>query len=118
MLPFKSLKKVSSNWHFLAANCKILTGMGDFMETTPAYNDKLARAQHDLKMLYEISNAMRTTLELESILYIILTSVTSHDGLGFNRAILYLVNSKERCLEPKVALGPDSLEHAQKFGNT
>ncbi|MCB9721166.1 MAG: sensor domain-containing diguanylate cyclase [Candidatus Omnitrophica bacterium] len=85
------------------------------METTPTYNDKLARAQHDLKMLYEISNAMRTTLELESILYIILTSVTSHDGLGFNRAILYLVNNKERCLEPKVALGPDSLEHAQKI---
>lgn len=85
------------------------------METTPADNDKLERAQRDLKMLYEISNAMRTTLELESILYIILTSVTSHDGLGFNRAVLYLVNPLERCLEPKLALGPDSLEHAQKI---
>ncbi len=85
------------------------------METTPTQNDKLERAQRDLKMLYEISNAMRTTLELESILYIILTSVTSHDGLGFNRAVLYLVNSRDRCLEPKLALGPDSLEHAQKI---
>lgn len=85
------------------------------MEITPSNNAKLERAQRDLKMLYEISNAMRTTLELESILYIILTSVTSHDGLGFNRALLYLVNSKERCLEPKLALGPDSLEHARKI---
>lgn len=74
-----------------------------------------SRAQKDLKMLYDISNAMRTTLELESILYIILTSVTAHYGLGFNRAILFLVNSKERCLEPKMAIGPDSLEHAQKI---
>lgn len=75
----------------------------------------LNRAQKDLKILYDISNAMRTTLELESILYIILTSVTAHYGLGFNRAILFLVNPKERCLEPKMAIGPDSLEHAQKI---
>ncbi|MGE0268353.1 MAG: diguanylate cyclase [Candidatus Omnitrophota bacterium] len=83
---------------------------------TDNLNDlQLNRAQKDLKMLYDISNAMRTTLELESILYIILTSVTAHYGLGFNRAILFLVNSKDRCLEPKMAIGPDSLEHAQKI---
>ncbi|MBP9855259.1 MAG: sensor domain-containing diguanylate cyclase, partial [Candidatus Omnitrophica bacterium] len=48
---------------------------------------------------------------------IILTGVTSHHGLGFNRAILFLVNSKDRCLDPKMAIGPDSLEHAQKIWN-
>lgn len=76
---------------------------------------KLARANRDLAVLYEISNAMRTTLDLDHILYIILTCVTAHTGLGFNRGILFLVNHKERCLEPQMAIGPDSGEHAQKI---
>ena len=50
------------------------------------------KAKSELWLLYEISNAMRTTLELEEILYIILTAVTSHEGLGFNRAMLFLVS--------------------------
>ena len=54
--------------------------------------EKLSRSKRDLSVLYEISNAMRTTLELDSILYVILTGVTSHYGLGFNRAILFLLN--------------------------
>ena len=76
---------------------------------------KLARANRDLAVLYEISNAMRTTLDLDHILYIILTCVTAHTGLGFNRGILFLINPKERCLEPQMAIGPDSGEHAQKI---
>ena len=70
--------------------------------------DELTRAQKELEILYEISNAMRTTLELNHVLYIILTGVTSHTGLGFNRAILFLVNKKKDCLEPKMAIGPES----------
>ena len=76
---------------------------------------ELTRARREFAVLYEVSNAMRTTLDLNDILYIILTGVTSHTGLGFNRAILFLVNSLERCLEPKMAIGPESGEHAQKI---
>lgn len=91
------------------------------MDETPIIADvealqtKLGRANRDLAVLYEISNAMRTTLDLDHILYIILTCVTAHTGLGFNRGILFLVNHKERCLEPQMAIGPDSGEHAQKI---
>jgi diguanylate cyclase (GGDEF)-like protein len=85
----------------------------------PIYNssnpqEDLSRARKELAVLYEVSNAMRTTLELNHILYIILTGVTSHTGLGFNRAVLFLLNTKDRCLEPKMAIGPESGEHAQK----
>jgi len=72
----------------------------------------LLKAQAELAMLYEIGNAMRTTLNLEEILYIILTAVTSHVGLSFNRAMLFLVNEKENRLEGKVGIGPDSAEDA------
>jgi diguanylate cyclase (GGDEF)-like protein len=73
---------------------------------------KLDRTNRELEILYEVSNAMRSTLELNTILYAILTGVTAHTGLGFNRAILFLVNKQERCLEPKMAIGPESAEHA------
>ncbi len=77
-------------------------------------NQSLDKTARHLAILYEISNTMRTTLELDHILHIILTGVTSHLGLGFNRAILFLYNPKERILEPKMALGPESAEHAKK----
>ncbi len=77
--------------------------------------NQLDRAQRDLQMLYDISIAMRSTLELQSILYIILTSVTAHYGLGFNRAILFLVDPHKRNLIPEMAIGPDSLKHAQEI---
>ncbi|HPN89120.1 MAG TPA: diguanylate cyclase [Candidatus Omnitrophota bacterium] len=77
--------------------------------------EKLKRAERDLETLYEVSNAMRTTLDLNHILYIILTGVTAHTGLGFNRAILFLVNEKELRLEPRMAIGPDSGEDAKRI---
>ena len=77
--------------------------------------EQLERTKRELGILYEISNAMRTSLELNDVLYIILTGVTAHTGLGFNRAVLFLVNQNERCLEPKMALGPDSGEEAKKI---
>ncbi len=82
---------------------------------TADLQEKLSRAHRELSILYELSNAMRTTLELNRILYIILTGVTSHSGLKFNRAILFLLNNKEQCLEAKMAIGPESGEHAQRI---
>lgn len=78
-------------------------------------NEQLERAQRELNVLYEISCAMRTTLELDHILYIILTGVTSHTGLGYNRALLYLVNNKERALQCRMGIGPESGEHAERI---
>ncbi len=83
----------------------------------PDLSEQLNRAHRELSVLYEVSNAMRTTLELNHILYIILTSVTAHTGLGFNRGLLFLLNTKERCLEPKMAIGPESGEEAQRIWN-
>lgn len=69
----------------------------------------------EFRVLYEISNAMRMTLELEHILYIILTGVTAHSGLGYNRGILFLYNELRNCLECRMAIGPKSGEHANKI---
>lgn len=79
------------------------------------YQEELSKARAELEMLYDIGNAMRTTLNLEEILYIILTAATSHTGLSFNRSMLFLVNEKENRLEGKMGIGPDSAEDASKI---
>lgn len=78
-------------------------------------NQELERTRAELVILYEISNAMRTTLRLEEILYIILTGVTAHAGLGFNRAMLFLVNEKDGLIEGKMAIGPETDAEANKI---
>ena len=78
-------------------------------------NCGIDKTRNELAILYEISNAMRTTLKLDEILYIILTGVTAHIGLGFNRAVLFLVNEKDKLLEGKMAIGPKTGEEANRI---
>lgn len=77
--------------------------------------EQLAKARQELSTLLEISNAMHKTLELEQILFIILTGVTSHTGLGFNRAMLLLLDPQGKYLEGKIGIGPDSGEEAKRI---
>jgi len=84
-------------------------------ESERILKEELARLEWEFSLLYEISNAMRTTLKLDQILYIILTALTSHEGLGFNRAMLFLVNDKEIVLEGVMGIGPHTTEEAGKI---
>jgi diguanylate cyclase (GGDEF)-like protein len=74
--------------------------------------EELKKAKSELWLLHEISNAMRTTLDLPEVLYIILSAVTSREGLGFNRAMLFLVNKETNTIEGKMAIGPTDAEEA------
>ncbi|MCX5706218.1 MAG: hypothetical protein NTW13_00845 [Candidatus Omnitrophica bacterium] len=85
------------------------------MEETTKLKQELDRTKTELGILYEISNAMRTTLRLDEILYIILTGVTAHIGLGFNRALLFLINEKDGIIEGKMGIGPESGEEAGRI---
>jgi diguanylate cyclase (GGDEF)-like protein len=82
------------------------------MDELTRLKTELERTKNELGILYEISNAMRTTLKLDEILYIILTGVTAHTGLGFNRAMLFLVNEKDKIIEGKMGIGPENGEEA------
>jgi len=86
-----------------------------FLQGDENIEELLNRAQRELSVLYNINMAMRTTLELNHILYIILTGVTAHTGLGFNRALLFLVDNNTRHLEAKMAIGPESGEDANNI---
>jgi PAS domain S-box-containing protein len=73
-------------------------------------NEKIA----ELSILNEIGEALSSTMELELVLDIILVGATSHQGLGFNRAFLFLINQDGSLLEGKVAVGPAHAEEAHR----
>ncbi|MFH1552599.1 MAG: sensor domain-containing diguanylate cyclase [Candidatus Omnitrophota bacterium] len=72
------------------------------------------KTKTEMVMLSEVTNAMMQSLELDQVLYTILTALTSHDGLGFDRAMFFLVNDRNQTLEGKMGIGPHSAEEADK----
>jgi PAS domain S-box-containing protein len=73
---------------------------------------ELVRRNQELSRLFFISSAMRGTLELDRLLRMVLTAVTMGDGLGFNRAILFLVDDNGNVLRGAMGVGPASHEEA------
>ncbi len=68
--------------------------------------EELRRTRQELLLLYEIGNLIRTTLYLDEVVYLILSAVTSHEGMGFNRAMLFLCDPSGTHLEGSMGIGP------------
>lgn len=73
---------------------------------------ELIRRNQELSRLFFVSSAMRGTFELDRLLRMVLTAVTMSEGLGFNRAILFLVDEKKNVLKGAMGVGPASHEEA------
>jgi len=69
----------------------------------------------ELSIVCEVGSVLRSTLNLEEILKIILIGVTANQGLGFNRAFLLLLNEAGNVLEGKIAIGPSNPEEAKRI---
>lgn len=68
--------------------------------------EELKKTRQELLLLYEIGNLIRTTLLLDEVMYLILSAVTSHEGMGYNRAILFMVDESGTYLEGRMSIGP------------
>ncbi|MFQ5712706.1 MAG: histidine kinase dimerization/phospho-acceptor domain-containing protein [Candidatus Scalinduaceae bacterium] len=73
------------------------------------------KSAHRLLLLQHLGEVMQGMLNLDSLLHLILTCVTSGYAFGFNRAILFLNNKEENVLKGKLAVGPSSPEEASKI---
>ncbi|WP_027340738.1 sensor domain-containing diguanylate cyclase [Halonatronum saccharophilum] len=69
-----------------------------------ALNLNLAGQIKELRVLRETSAILQGTLELNKVLQIIISSITAGYGLGFNRAILFLVD--EGKIKGELGIGP------------
>ncbi len=80
-------------------------------ETSSLAQEYEKRAKQ-LSTLWELNKALLTTVNFERILHLMLTAITIGDGLGFNRAMLFMLNEKEQTLDGTMAVGPDTPEEA------
>lgn len=67
-----------------------------------------------LTMLRKVAQDVRGTLELERVLFTILTCITAGEAIGFTRAFLLLVDDKERILRGRMGVGPMDAEEAKE----
>jgi PAS domain S-box-containing protein len=75
---------------------------------------ELIRKNQELSRLFFINSVVRSTLDLDRLLRIILTVVTMGDGFGFNRAVLFLID-EHSVLKGVIGVGPSNLEEARNI---
>jgi diguanylate cyclase (GGDEF)-like protein len=80
--------------------------------------ERLDRVERELEFHLTVTTAILGTLDLEKILYVLLSGVTSGDGLGFNRAFLFLDDDAGRDLRITMALGPPDQQAALEIWDT
>ncbi|MEK6691931.1 MAG: PAS domain S-box protein [Nitrospirota bacterium] len=94
-----------------------ISGISRDLSEKKKMGEEILRKTRELSTLYFIGDAMRKTLNLNNLLRIILTSVTMGDGLGFNRAILFLLNEDGKVLKGMMGVGPSSHDEAWQIWN-
>ncbi len=86
----------------------------DLTESSEA-TAKVERHLRELKIIEEISQALHSTMRSEEILRIILAAATCKEGLGFNRAFLFLREKQTKVLAGKMAIGPSTADEAGRI---
>ncbi|HKK21602.1 MAG TPA: GAF domain-containing sensor histidine kinase [candidate division Zixibacteria bacterium] len=72
----------------------------------------------ELQILSSVASALSSSNDLDYILKTILTGATASQGLGFNRAFLFLYDNPTNSLSGYLAVGPSSPEEAGRiWGN-
>ena len=66
-------------------------------------------------LLRQIGQTMQGIMEMDRLLYALLTCVTAGTALGFNRAILLLVDQERHLLVGEMGVGPSSHEEAARI---
>ncbi len=69
----------------------------------------------ELRFQLTVTRAMLGTLNLDQILYIILSGITHGDGLNFNRAFLFLAGEDSKEIRASTAVGPNDEAEAHRI---
>ncbi len=84
--------------------------------TQAALERENAALRQAVDLLHRVSNLVRQSLELEPTCYALLTGVTAGVGLGFNRAMLFFADDRDRsALRGVAAVGPADRDEADRI---
>ncbi|MBI4825511.1 MAG: PAS domain S-box protein [Nitrospirae bacterium] len=76
---------------------------------------ELIKKNSELSRLFIMSSAVKSTVKLEKLGKMVLSAVTMSDGLGFNRAILFLIDKEKNSLKGEMGVGPASFDEAREI---
>jgi len=69
----------------------------------------------EIRFLHEVGQVLQTSVDMDEVLSMALTAVTSGKGFGLNRAVLLLVDKERQNLKGHIAVGPRSREEAGRI---
>ncbi|HEY3294188.1 MAG TPA: PAS domain S-box protein [bacterium] len=78
-------------------------------------NEVLEERVMELQVLSEVSDALQSAVDLQSVMGIALTGVTAGKGLGFNRAFILSYDKLNNELRGEAGLGPRTAEEAGRI---
>ena len=70
---------------------------------------------YQLSRLRQLGELMQGLLDLDRLLHFVLTCVTAGQAMGFNRAVLMLIDEARNVVEGKMGVGPGSAEEAGRI---
>jgi PAS domain S-box-containing protein len=70
------------------------------------------RKTQQMQLVSEMGRLFQASLDINKVLYTVLTCITAGPALGFNRAFLLLLHEDSDTLKGAMALGPSSAEEA------
>jgi signal transduction histidine kinase len=75
----------------------------------------LSSKSREIKFLHELSTVLQTSMELDEVLSVAMTAITSGKGFGMNRAFLLLADRDRDCLVGHSGVGPRNYEEAWRI---
>jgi len=72
----------------------------------------LSSKSREIKFLHELSTVLQTSMELDEVLSVAMTAITSGKGFGMNRAFLLMTDRDLDCLVGYLGVGPRNYEEA------
>jgi PAS domain S-box-containing protein len=112
---------LSKNWTSVIADIKISRIIAQGEEQIVLIIDDITskcRKDYQINLISQVTGSIQRDEEIHRILYTILYGITSGAGLGFNRAMLFLLDQKKKYLSGEIAVGPDSMEEAIEIWNS
>lgn len=72
----------------------------------------LSSKSREIKFLHELSTVLQTSMELDEVLSVAMTAITSGKGFGMNRAFLLMADREKDQLVGYLGVGPRNYEEA------
>jgi signal transduction histidine kinase len=69
----------------------------------------------EISFLHELSLVLQTSLDLDEVLSVALTAITSGKGFGMNRALLLMTDKERKNLKGYLGIGPTNYEEAWRI---